>query len=135
METKTIKKLPKPRSAHEAAKRVSCRAALLHHLESGGPNQPDEMGCGPLHHACSAGNSGVARYLLERGADPNLADRFGRTPLHGACSAESEACVRLLIKAGAHIDIKNRSGVSPADLTNKPVLLRLLGKSDGRERA
>jgi hypothetical protein len=53
---------------------------------------------------------GIARLLLDAGADPNVTNKSGSTALFSASNAE---VVRLLIKAGAKNDIRNQYGDTP----------------------
>src|SRR4051794_31962849 len=52
----------------------------------------------PLHHAADAG---VARMLIENGADVNAAGWMGATPLHEAAEHGRADVVELLIRSGA----------------------------------
>jgi ankyrin repeat protein len=66
----------------------------------------DETGSTPLVLAIAGGASGIARYLIERGADVNVAgdvsDVFGRqSPLILAAEANDVELVRILLARGA----------------------------------
>ena len=58
---------------------------------------------------------GIARVLLEHGADPNKWDQLGNTPLHEAARRGREGISRLLLEYGANPDIENWSGYRPRD--------------------
>ena len=60
-----------------------------------------------LHLAAEHGMEGIARALLDGGADPNARDHGGQTPLHAAAKAGQEGLVRLLLEAGADPDARD----------------------------
>lgn len=83
-------------------------------LLAGAPDLVDERdpeGLTPLHHAADRGASGVARLLLDHGADANAADAHGQTPLHRAGHAgpwkpaPAHDLVQLLIERGATLGV------------------------------
>jgi ankyrin repeat protein len=53
---------------------------------------------------------GVARLLLERGADVNARAKDGLTPLHAASSFAELAAVRLLLEHGADVKAEDNHG-------------------------
>ena len=85
--------------------------------------------------AIDSGQAGVARFLLERGADPNH-DGAGRTPLHSAVQHEMPDVVVALLAAGADPDarlekplplvsrrIRQDNGLTPTTVGSTPFLL------------
>lgn len=61
----------------------------------------------PLHRACYGGHKGVARILINKGADIHKYAGYKWTPLHNAIFGRNEDIARLLITVGAHIDEKS----------------------------
>jgi ankyrin repeat protein len=61
---------------------------------------------------------GLAKMLIERGANVNATDKLGMTPLLWAASSDfgDAAMVELLLKAGAKADAKNRDGRTALEL-------------------
>ena len=77
-----------------------------------------------LHLAAAGLWSGVARALLDSGADPNAENRHGATPLHYACDPRPKsggtwnpttqaALIEMLVAHGAEIDRGDRGGATP----------------------
>lgn len=89
---------------HVAAQRGEM-AAVVALLDSGCPPDPRSRRYAhtPLMRAVMTGHCGIARELLERGADPNAMCNTGRTPLAYAVGPFSQqgACVETLLEAGA----------------------------------
>lgn len=71
-------------------------------LNKRGPNKSTA-----LMVAASAGNTGIARLLIEGGADLDLQDSDEQTALMFAICGQQEAVVDLLLDAGARADIEN----------------------------
>jgi len=69
----------------------------------------------PLEEAARCGSTGVARLLIEAGADPNCLDVRGETPLHCAAgtSRTETDIVDLLLSAGANPNAKGKAGRTP----------------------
>ena len=76
-----------------------------------------------LHLAAAGIRLGVARVLLDSGAEPRARNRRGATPLHYACDprprsvgawtpSEQAALIRLLVEHGAEIDRSDRGGAT-----------------------
>src|SRR6188768_1286502 len=61
---------------------------------------------------------GLARMLIDRGANVNATDKLGMTPLLWAASSDfgDSAMVELLLKAGAKADAKNKDGRTALEL-------------------
>jgi uncharacterized protein len=67
-------------ASHEGHLEV-VRLLLGHHSAKAAINRHSENGQTALWRACCMGRGGVARALLESGADPTLADRNGISPM------------------------------------------------------
>ncbi|KAJ6639240.1 Transient receptor potential channel pyrexia [Pseudolycoriella hygida] len=77
-------------------------------------NTVDCLGRTALHLACSLGNYGVTKILLDHGAHVNQWDKMKKvTPLHCAASSGSVECIQQLLKRGAHVNagIEKRSAL------------------------
>ena len=70
----------------------------------------------PLHSAVAGDHRGVARLLVENGADVNARQRGGWTPLHSAAANGDEDLVLYLLEHGAYPDATQDDGHTPADL-------------------
>jgi ankyrin repeat protein len=79
---------------------------------------------------------GLAKMLIDRGANVNATDKLGMTPLLWAASSDfgDTAMVELLLKSGAKADAKNRDGRTALELARAyrhdylvPVLERAAG--------
>ena len=70
------------------------------------------------------GNTGVARALLDAGADVNAKTQQGVTPLMVAVAMGSAEIVQTLLDAGADVDAKADSGVTAPDINGKKRLHR-----------
>jgi hypothetical protein len=66
-----------------------------------------------LHWAAEHNKVGLAKYLLDNGADKNAQEINLRTPLHEAAKYDSEAVAKLLIDAGADKEAKNSLSRTP----------------------
>jgi ankyrin repeat protein len=67
----------------------------------------------PLAVAAWHGHIGVARLLIERGANINATGSGGITALHCAAQEGHAEAVDFLLKKGAHANIKNQYGMTP----------------------
>lgn len=73
----------------------------------------DARGATPLMLALHAGREGIARRLLEAGAEVNAADQQGETALSEAAFAGEEALGVALLRKGARADTRDRYGKTP----------------------
>ena len=75
---------------------------LKHHLALGlDVNQSDEMGLSLLHHAALSGQTEIAKWLIEQGAEVSRHDESGATPIVRALQEDYGAIVGLLQEYGA----------------------------------
>ncbi|CAF0993143.1 unnamed protein product [Rotaria sordida] len=81
------------------------------------PNIMNDNGINLLYIACRHGQTSVAKWLLERGANVNikLLQESESTPLHGAVYHGHISTVDLLLSYGADLNIKNVFGATPID--------------------
>ncbi|KAJ0162771.1 Ankyrin-1, partial [Colletotrichum tanaceti] len=70
----------------------------------------DEDASWALLVVAETGNEGIARLLLDLGANVHTVSRNGDTPLEVACKQGNEGMVRLLLDAKADVHRKSRSG-------------------------
>jgi len=87
-------------------------------LASGDPavvNQHSGDGFTGLGYACFFGHAGLAKLLLDSGADVNLAARNGLavSPLHSAVARDDASLVGLLLERGADANAVEGSGMTP----------------------
>jgi cytohesin len=96
------------------------RPVVLAALDAGTPvdepvrsleSRSAEWGSSALHLAAAAGQVGMAKLLLDRGASVNMANDNGATPLHRAI--EHPAVVALLIDRGAEVNASDGRGRTP----------------------
>ena len=66
----------------------------------------------PLHSAVAGRHIGIARTLLEHGADVNAAQQEGFVPLHGAAQNGQPGMIELLLEYGADVNPKNAEGLT-----------------------
>lgn len=78
-------------------------------------NAADEDSLTPLMVAASNGRYGVAKVLLERGAEVDKKTKHGTTALMFASSACHPSMVRLFLDSGAYAPMKDYSGESSLD--------------------
>jgi ankyrin repeat protein len=83
----------------------------------------DMYGMTALFHAIKGRSEGVARLLVERGADVNLAmnsdKNAGTTPLMFAAGYKSLPIVKLLVERDANINARNESGDTALSIAQK----------------
>jgi ankyrin repeat protein len=89
----------------------------------------------PLHVAAAKGRLGVARVLIEHGADVNAKTFLdGYSPLHFAVGNGHKEVAELLIAQAADVNAKSGTGATPLDLAmdnGKEELADLLRKHGG----
>lgn len=81
----------------------------------------DSMGNTPLHNACHMMRIGIARALIDVGADVSARGAHGLTPLH-IISEKKARCAdlaRILISAGADVRARDNSGRCPFHAATK----------------
>ncbi|XP_053939677.1 ankyrin repeat domain-containing protein 40 isoform X2 [Cuculus canorus] len=84
-----------------------------------------------LREAAARGDAEEVRRLAERGVSVNARnDVNGWTCLHWACKRNHAPVVAYLLRAGADKDILTKKGESPAQLTSKREIRRMLGVED-----
>ncbi|MEW6351474.1 MAG: ankyrin repeat domain-containing protein [Thermodesulfobacteriota bacterium] len=72
-----------------------------------------------LVEAAAIGDLGLARLLMEKGADAHAKTRDGRTPLFAAVTGGHAEMVQFLLDKGADPSAKNNAGISPLDAASK----------------
>lgn len=70
----------------------------------------------PLHTAISANFDGIAKMLIEAGAEVNVLQTSRIGPLHLAAQNGNIDLIILLLENGARVDIKNDMGKTASDL-------------------
>ena len=75
-------------------------------------------GATPLNTAAMFGQIGMAKLLMERGADVSIANLDGNTALHIASFFAHEDLVELLLEKGASVSAKNGRGETPLDVVS-----------------
>jgi len=70
----------------------------------------------PLHSAAAGSHVGVARLLVEAGADVNAVQPHGYRPLHAAAQNGNAELTEVLLAAGADPAARTDDGKTPADL-------------------
>ena len=86
----------------------------------------DEGGETPLSWAAWKKHEGVARRLLERGANANARSPKGNTPLMDAVRGRSLEIARLLLEWDADPNVKDIKGRTARSLTNDQKMWDLL---------
>ena len=70
-------------------------------------------GIRPLHIAARRGLLGIAKLLIDKGADINAGDAAGETPLHFAAANGQREVAKLLIDKGAKVSAATKFGGTP----------------------
>lgn len=70
----------------------------------------------PLHTAISSNFDGIAKMLLEAGAEVNVLQASRTSPLHLAAQNGNIDLIILLLESGARVEIKNDMGKTASDL-------------------
>jgi ankyrin repeat protein len=76
----------------------------------------NEGGGAPLLQAAETGDTGIAKLLLDEGADINGRDGQGTTPLHLAACCGHVEMVKLLLANGANANARGVKGHTPLHL-------------------
>ncbi len=76
----------------------------------------NSLGVTALHAALANRHAGIARKLIERGADVNAAQPQGFRPLHSAAFHGQEEIVRMLLARGADARAATNDGVTALEL-------------------
>jgi ankyrin repeat protein len=63
--------------------------------------------------ACTSGNAGAVRLLIENGADVKVKSKRNETALGFAATSGVQATVELLLSKGADVNVRNFRGYSP----------------------
>jgi ankyrin repeat protein len=84
-------------------------------------DETDDDGISVLSWAAISNRIGLARLLIQRGADVNHVDKKGMTPLLYAASIDfgDTAMVDLLLKSGAEAGARTPQGLTAFDLARK----------------
>jgi len=107
-------RLSSPSGGHADLKRVE--ALLRGGVDMDGKGERfSEGGSLPLHRACWKNEHGVAKLLLEYGADPDAGDNIGQTALHYAAKSGRLVLVELLLASGASADVVDADGIAPRE--------------------
>jgi TPR repeat protein len=112
--------LPGPGSLHHACREQNSTPELLEALVIKGAdvNGRDDRGATPLMWAANRGLLGLARWLLDHGADPNLRDTHqhneGRTAL---MYAQRLDVLEFLLEQGADPNVRDDRGLAAYEMT------------------
>lgn len=81
-------------------------------------NKIDEYGNTLLIYACQNGNTKIAKYLVNKGANPNHQNKQGQTAAHFAISYQFFDLSTWLFEHGASDTLENKYGLTPYDGLN-----------------
>ena len=103
------------------------------------PNEKDEAGWTPLHHAAGHNRPHVIEPLVQGGANQNITDNRGQNPIHIAAAENSLAAARELLrcKPGNTIHYAHSGNLTPimiAYARGNFRMARLLKKAGADER-
>ena len=70
----------------------------------------------PLHAAVGSGFDGIAKMLIEAGAEVNVLQASRTSPLHLAAQTANIDLIILLLENGAQVDVRNDMGKTASDL-------------------
>jgi ankyrin repeat protein len=76
-----------------------------------------EFGVTALSWAALLGDTEIAKFLIEKGADVNAKSRDGSTPLHSAAFLGRAEIAELLIQKGADVNPENYKGETLLDVS------------------
>ena len=98
-----------------ADKREAERVAIVEQFVAHGapPTIRNNRKVTPLHMGCRFDLAGVARRLVELGAEVDAYDEARETPLFRAVNLGYVECAKVLIDGGANLDFQNRKGATP----------------------
>lgn len=87
-------------------------------LKGADPNLPSNNGYQvyPLHSAIGSNFEGIAKMLVEAGAEVNVLQASNITPLHSAAQNGNIEMLILLLEQGAQVNIRTEHGETPADM-------------------
>jgi len=75
-------------------------------------NATDESKYTALHWACMRARWGVAKYLIEKGADLNVAGGDEGTQINWAVHHDNVEIIKLMVEKGAKLNIRNQWGMT-----------------------
>ncbi len=106
--------LPSAAAELSAAARAGAVDRVRQLLDGGAdPNETDDEGVGPIHHAASRGHAEVIELLIARGADVDLPEFDGDTALINASAFGHSRAVEILLAHGADPDVQSSLGLTP----------------------
>ena len=90
-------------------------------LKGADVNQPSNNGFNvfPLHSAAAGNHTGIARMLVENGAQVNIRQQAGVTPLHSAAQNGNLELLILLLENGADVNVRMEGGRLPSDVARE----------------
>jgi len=80
---------------------------IKHHVENldKDVNHADQWNHHVIKHAAHRGDTEIAQYLIEKGADPHVRTQEGRTTLHAAAHQGRHKMVEYLLTHGVNVDM------------------------------